>query len=101
MKTKLTAWEKRLRDSVERGEWESLGEKARKSFASAARKQVKQERVNIRLSSDVLGRIRLSAIKRGIPYQTLIASVLHSYSTGRLVDEESVLEAVKLLKRAA
>lgn len=40
--------------------------------------------MNIRLSSGDLSDIQVKAIKEGIPYQTLIASVLHKYLTGRL-----------------
>jgi len=46
----------------------------------------KQQRVNIRLSAQTLAGIRARAAEEGIPYQTLMASVLHKYSTGRLVE---------------
>ena len=40
--------------------------------------------MNIRLSSGDLNDIRVKALEEGVPYQTLIASVLHKYVTGRL-----------------
>lgn len=40
--------------------------------------------MNIRLSSGDLSDIQVKALEEGIPYQTLIASVLHKYVTGRL-----------------
>jgi predicted DNA binding CopG/RHH family protein len=40
--------------------------------------------VNIRLSSGDLSDIQVKALEEGVPYQTLIASVLHKYVTGRL-----------------
>jgi len=43
-------------------------------------------RVNIRLSSMDLSDIRVKASEEGIPYQTLIASVLHKFVTGRLAE---------------
>ncbi len=46
----------------------------------------KDRRVNIRISSRDLEGIRERALEEGIPYQTLIAAVLHKYLSGRLVD---------------
>ena len=45
---------------------------------------IKDRRVNIRLSSMDLHDIQARALQEGMPYQTLIASVLHKYVTGRL-----------------
>ena len=44
----------------------------------------KNSRINIRLSENDLQAIQTKAIQEGLPYQTLIASVLHKYVTGRL-----------------
>ena len=44
----------------------------------------KDARINIRLSSRDLQRLQKKALAEGIPYQTLIASVLHKYVEGRL-----------------
>jgi hypothetical protein len=44
--------------------------------------------VNIRLSSGDLQDIQVKALQEGMPYQTLIASVLHKYVTGRLAERE-------------
>ena len=41
----------------------------------------KTRNVNIRLSENDLMRLKAKAIKRGLPYQTLIASVLHQYGS--------------------
>ena len=59
-------------------------------FKAAARSTaVKDKRVNIRLSSGDLSDIQIRALQEGVPYQTLIASVLHKYVTGRLSDTKS------------
>jgi predicted DNA binding CopG/RHH family protein len=55
------------------------------AFRDAARATfIKDRRVNIRLSSADLMDIRARAYEEGVPYQTLIASVLHKYVSGRL-----------------
>lgn len=56
-------------------------------FRAAARATaIKDRRVNIRLSSGDLNDIQVRALEEGMPYQTLIASVLHKYVTGRLAE---------------
>ena len=52
---------------------------------------VKDQRINIRLSASDLRDIQVKALQEGLPYQTLIASVLHKYVTGRLADTSANL----------
>jgi predicted DNA binding CopG/RHH family protein len=53
-----------------------------------ARKTLKKDkRVNIRISSKVLEEIQALAIENGIPYQTLMSSVLHRYVSGYLIEK--------------
>jgi len=44
----------------------------------------KNRKVNIRLSENVLSALQRRAAREGIPYQTLIGSVLHKYASGFL-----------------
>ena len=60
-----------------------------KAVASAT--FIKERRVNIRLSSPDSMDIRARALEAGLPYQTFIASVLHKYVAGRLVEKPSRL----------
>ena len=83
----LDADERALLESVERGEWQSTRDLARERIRyaqQAAATFKKDRRVNIRISSRDLEAIRKRALEEGLPYQTLIASVLHKYATGRL-----------------
>jgi predicted DNA binding CopG/RHH family protein len=58
-----------------------------KTLREAARATaMKDRRVNIRLSSPDLRDLRARALEEGLPYQTLIASVLHKFVAGRLVE---------------
>jgi predicted DNA binding CopG/RHH family protein len=54
--------------------------------AAARATGTKDRRVNIRLSSADVRDIQALALREGIPYQTLISSILHKYVTGRLVE---------------
>lgn len=42
----------------------------------------KAKNINIRISESDLGKIKSMAVKKGIPYQTMLTSVIHQYSTG-------------------
>jgi predicted DNA binding CopG/RHH family protein len=53
----------------------------------------KPQRVNIRLSAQTLAGIRSRAAEEGMPYQTLMATVLHKYTAGRLVEKRAARSA--------
>ena len=74
--------------AYEKGELKSVATKTELAkFKSAARATaIKDKRVNIRLSSGDLKDIQVKALEEGMPYQTLIASVLHKYVTGKLAE---------------
>lgn len=86
---KLDRKERDLLASVERGEWRSVPavRSERKRFQRYAAVTFKKDRrVNIRISAKDLEAIQKRALEEGIPYQTLIASLLHKYVAGRLVE---------------
>jgi predicted DNA binding CopG/RHH family protein len=83
---KLDADEKELLESVERGEWKAAGGKRERARDARYAKATfrKDRRLNIRLSSKDLEAIQKRALEEGLPYQTLISSLLHKYAAGRL-----------------
>src|SRR3954466_6655467 len=86
---KIDAEEKELLESVERGEWKSAGggKRERTRYSRYAKATFRKDRrLNIRLSSKDLEAIQKRALAEGLPYQTLIASLLHKYAAGRLKD---------------
>ena len=80
--------ERELLDAFDSGKLKSVATKSELAkFKAAARATaLKDRRVNIRLSSGDLSDIQVKALEEGVPYQTLIASVLHKYVTGRLAE---------------
>ena len=86
---KLDAYEREVLDAYEKGKLKSVATKSEleKLKAAARATAIKDRRVNIRLSSIDLGDIQVKALEEGVPYQTLIASVLHKYVTGRLSEK--------------
>ena len=88
----IDSFEMEISESFERGEFTSIATKTElEKFKMAARATaIKDKRVNIRLSSGDLKDIQVKALEEGIPYQTLIASVLHKYVAGKLVNAQSI-----------
>ena len=89
---KLSKEEKELLNSVERGEWRTIPnfKKEAKQYQEYARATFrKDKRVNIRISEKDLVNIQKRAIQEGLPYQTLISSVLHKFVNGRLIEKVS------------
>ena len=88
---KTDAYEAELVSAFEKGALKSVATKAELSkFRAAARATaIKDRRVNIRLSSGDLQDIQVKALQEGLPYQTLIASVLQKYVTGKLSEREN------------
>ena len=86
-RTSLNKEEKELLKSFERGEWKSVKhpDKEKTIAKQAADYYLRKDvRINIRLPSNDLFRLKQKAAFEGLPYQTLIASVLHKYASGHL-----------------
>ena len=98
---KIDAYEREVLAAFERGKLTSVATKAELARLKAAARAtaIKDKRVNIRLSSGDLSDIQIQALAEGVPYQTLIASVLHKYVTGRFT-ERSVPGTARAAGRA-
>lgn len=85
---KLNAEEKEILRDFEAGEFKSVVTPQRKEeLAKAAEETFKKDkRINIRISSRDLEALQRRALEEGIPYQTLVSSILHKYVSGSLYD---------------
>ena len=86
---KLDAEERALLEAFETGALKSVSHvkaelKKHKEYAVATFQ--KDSRINIRMSSKDLRALQKRALVEGLPYQTLISSLLHKYVEGRLID---------------
>ena len=88
---KLDSDEQEILDSIERDEWRSTDnlESEIQRYQDYARATFKKDcLINIRLSMKDLETLQIIALEEGIPYKTLITSILHKYASGRLIDRE-------------
>jgi predicted DNA binding CopG/RHH family protein len=79
--------EKDLMESIEREEWRSvknIKQEKEKAIAAARNTLKKDKRINLRLTQKDYRQIQIKAIEEGIPYQTLISSIVHKYLNGSL-----------------
>ncbi|MEA1910880.1 MAG: antitoxin [Spirochaetota bacterium] len=65
--------------------------KERNTLIQAARNTIteienKTERMNIRVTKRDMNALRTAALREGLPYQSMVTSILHKYTTGKLVD---------------
>lgn len=87
-KARLSKEEKELLSAVESGEFESVLTDARKKEleAIAGNTFKKDKRINVRISNRDLVAVQSRASEEGIPYQTLVSSIIHKYISGSLQD---------------
>lgn len=88
---RLTHEERELRESFDRSEWRSVKGRAKeiRRYQEYARTAFKKDkRVNNWISTKDLEALQKRALEEGIPYQTLMASILHKYAGGRLVEKK-------------
>ena len=83
--------EREILASFEQGEWKPVRNQKREivRFRKAAEATLlKKRRVNIRISARDLEGLQARAAEEGVPYQTLMSSVLHKFVSGRLVEPQ-------------
>ena len=79
----LDEFEKEILEAYENGKLKPL--KSKVDYQSIARETMQKNRkINIRISENDFSALQRRAAREGIPYQTLIGSVLHKYASGFL-----------------
>jgi len=87
---KLDKYEKEILELYENDEWISVDnlDQKKEEYAQYAKNTfLKNKRINIRLSERDFIDIKSKSLEEGVPYQTLISSIIHKYVSGRLVDQ--------------
>ena len=79
--------EQELMESLDKDSWQPVDDldNWKKILSKAASNTlVKDQRMNIRISKKDLDNIKIKAMEEGMPYQTLVASIIHKYVSGKL-----------------
>lgn len=103
--TKLSKEEKQIESDLARGRFKALDRADVRRYAAAAQLDVKRRkaarkeaRINIRLTADQLLRLRERAEQEGLPYQSLVGSLIQKYLNGSLVDVTQLATIKKTLR---
>ena len=86
-KTRLSKEEAALEKEIEKGEWVSVPHMEQEigKYRRYARNTLnKNKKINIRISDWDYDKIKIRAAQEGLPYQTLISSLIHKYVSGQL-----------------
>jgi len=95
MKIKLDKYEQEIEKSADA--YKPVSKKELAELENMLERVRKTRNVNIRISEAVLEELKKRSQEEGIPYQTLISSVLHKFVTNRLVDEKAIRRSMQLL----
>jgi predicted DNA binding CopG/RHH family protein len=95
---KLTKEEQEIERNAEN--YKSVNGETLSKIEEIIKESAKKKNINIRISEGDLTKIKSRSLKDGIPYQTLISSILHKYLNGSLVDEAAVLYSIRMLNKA-
>lgn len=95
-KTRLSKEERDIGKGLGGGNWKSASKEEITGHVKIAqafvRSRKKEGRINIRIADRDLALLKKTAESEGLPYQTFMASVLHKYVNGQLVDRKVISE---------
>lgn len=96
MKVKLDTDEKKIEKNL--GKYAPISKKKNKSIEAIINKSTpKSNTINIRISDTDLNKIKERSLKEGLPYQTLISSIIHKYVTDQFIEESQIQKVAKAL----
>lgn len=98
MRKKIVLDRLEQRIEVESAKFRPVGQDKRGRIEGILERDRKTRNINIRIREHDLARLKQRAEEEGVPYQTLISSVLHKYVSERLLDEQDILKSIALLQ---
>ena len=96
-KIKLDPFEREIEAQVDK--FRPITGEKRRRIEAIIESSWKSKNINIRISGYDLAHLKRKTEEEGMPYQTLISSMLHKYITNRLINEKEVLKSLQLLEK--
>ena len=97
-KTKLDKLEQGVEDTIL--EYKTVSARKKKRIQNIIKKANEKKNISLRVNSQDLDLLKIRAEQEGIPYQTLLSSIIHKFVSDQLVDQKNILKSIKLLKTA-
>ena len=96
MNQKLDKYEEEIEDNISSYKAVTASKKA--LIEGIIDKANKKKSISLRLKANDLEQLKRRADAEGLPYQTLLSSIVHKFVSDQLVDKRSILKSIKILK---
>ena len=96
MNTKLDKYESEIEKNI--SQYKSVSAKKKALIEGIIDKANEKKSISLRLKSNDLDQLKRRADSEGLPYQTLLSSIVHKFVTDQLVDKRSILKGIEILK---
>ncbi|OIP51200.1 MAG: antitoxin [Deltaproteobacteria bacterium CG_4_10_14_3_um_filter_60_8] len=96
MKPKLDKYESEMEDNI--AQFSPVSKSKKASIEKIIDKANEKRSISLRLKSNDLEQLKRKADLEGLPYQTLLSSIVHKFVTDQLVDQKSILKSLEILK---
>jgi predicted DNA binding CopG/RHH family protein len=96
MKTRLDKHERKIEDNI--SQFAPVSNTKKALIEGIIDKANEKKSISLRLKSNDLEQLKFRADTEGLPYQTLLSSIVHKFVTDQLVDKRSVLKGIEILK---
>ncbi len=96
MKSKLDNYEKEIEKSI--SQFSPVGDQKKALIEDIIDKANAKKSISLRLKANDLELLKHRADSEGLPYQTLLSSIVHKFVSDQLVDKRSILKSLEILK---
>jgi len=96
MKPKLDKYESEMEDNI--AQFSPVSKSKKASIEKIIDKANEKRSISLRLKSNDLEQLKRKADLEGLPYQTLLSSIVHKFVTDQLVDQKSISKSLEILK---
>ncbi|NOX25691.1 MAG: antitoxin [Deltaproteobacteria bacterium] len=96
MNLKLDKKEKEIEDNI--SSYKQVDTAKRNLIEGIIDKANEKKSISLRLKNNDLEQLKRRADTEGLPYQTLLSSIIHKFVSDQLVDKRSILKSIEILK---
>ena len=96
MKPILNNDEKEIEETI--SQFKPVGSTKKQLIEEIIDRANEKKSISLRLKNNDLEQLKRIADSEGLPYQTLLSSIVHKYVSDQLVDKKSILKSLEILK---
>ena len=96
MNAKLDIFEQKIENNID--SFVPINKNKKLLIENIINKANEKKSISLRLRTNDLEQLKLRADSEGLPYQTLLSSIVHKFVTDQLVDKKSILKSIEILK---